>query len=372
MKIAITGDLFLQYSEQITISDHLKILMSGCDYRIVNLEGPLVTSDINYTPLKSGPRLKQSENVVRVLEEMGSNMLTLANNHILDYGIDGYQQTINTLHGRYLLTGCGTWEEAYKMAVIEMDGLKVGILNFCEMQFGMLHDRWSQSGGQIGCAWINHPSVDGVIINNKAKVDKLIAICHCGLEMVDVPLPEWRDRYRQLIDLGCDAVIAHHPHVVQGTEIYKNAPICYSLGNFCFVGSESIDDDSWRTGALAMLDISKESVFLKTYGVRINNEKCLTIVPDNEWNLYSSSLNNKLESPDYITNVNNICISKYDLYRTVFAMGGLFPADRYWLKHIARIILHRYNYVHTLNNLQCESHRWCICRGIRLIQPEIS
>lgn len=59
-------------------------------------------------------------------------------------------------------------------------------------------------------------------------------IAHAGLEDEDIPLPEWRERYRELIDVGCDVIIGGHTHMVQGCEIFKEKLICYSLGNFVF------------------------------------------------------------------------------------------------------------------------------------------
>ena len=57
-------------------------------------------------------------------------------------------------------------------------------------------------------------------------------VCHAGLEKVNYPLPEFREQYKRFIDYGADAIIAHHPHVVQGWEYYNNKLIAYSLGNF--------------------------------------------------------------------------------------------------------------------------------------------
>ena len=80
----------------------------------------------------------------------------------------------------------------------------------------------------------------------------LIVQVHAGVELLDVPIPEWRAKYRQLIDLGADVVIAHHPHVMQGIEEYKGKLICYSLGNFYF--DYPSNHPQWNTGAMLTLD----------------------------------------------------------------------------------------------------------------------
>ncbi len=362
MRLLITGDFYAEHPESITVEDDVKQLMKRCDYRIVNLEGPITWTGTREKPAKSGPRLKQSREVVRVLEELGTNMLTMANNHLMDYGEDGYLQTRTVLRGRYVLAGCGTWEDAYKMQIIEKDGQKVGVLNFCEMQCGMLYDEWTQGNETVGCGWINHPRVNMLIRDSKDKVDYLVVIVHAGVEMVKVPLPEWRDRYRDLIDLGCDAVIAHHPHVVQGYETYKGKPIAYSLGNFCFQGGVKIDNDEWNIGALAILDLAQDKINLRLEGCQLKDNK-LSMIDAETWKEKIDKLCYFLNE-DYMAIVEASCKRLMNNYWNLFAMGGMLAPEALSMKNLARFPLHRYDHIHILNNIQCESHRWCISRAL--------
>jgi poly-gamma-glutamate synthesis protein (capsule biosynthesis protein) len=362
MKILITGDFFVEHPERITIDYSVKRLMTDCDYRIVNLEGPITWTETIEEPKKSGPRLKQPDAVISLLEDMGTNMLTMANNHLMDYGVDGFQQTKTILRGRYVLSGCGKWEDAYKLHIIEKEGQKVGILNFCEMQCGMLYDEWTQGGDAVGCAWINHPRVNKLILDSKEKVDYLIAIVHAGVEMVEVPLPEWRDRYREMIDMGCDAVIAHHPHVVQGYEIYKSKPIAYSLGNFIFQGGVKMNNEGWNIGALAILELRQGAVRLTLEGCQLKNNY-LNLTDTEEWKEKIDQLCQYLNK-DYMTLVNDCCQRLRNNYWNLFAMGGLFAPEAFSMKNLARIPLHRYDHIHILNNIQCESHRMCFSRAL--------
>ena len=371
MKIAITGDLFLSQPETLHIDNKVKQILEGCDFRVINLEGPIPTEDCDPLPCKSGPRLRMSKEICRILEDLGADVLTLANNHLMDYGAQGFTQTKEALKGKCDLIGAGTWEEAYILHILECGGIKVGLMNLCEMQFGMLYDKWSQHENMVGCAWINHHSVDGLVCEYKKKVDYLVVIVHAGVEMVNVPLPEWRDRYRHLVDLGCDVVVAHHPHVVQGYEMYKGSPICYSLGNFCFIEDTGNTSDDWNTGYIALIQLDKNGVRLETAGVR-TKEYALELMESEEWQAYLNARNNLIaDEKRYMERVNEACIHLIPDYQFMFAKGGLFPADRHWLRHIARFILKRYHFVHALNNLQCESHRWCVSRAIRLQHPEI-
>lgn len=360
MKILIAGDFFIKDSELINLDKGLKEIFSQCDYRIVNYEGPVSRNDYSNLPVKSGPRLMQSFENVQILKELKVDALTLANNHIMDYGTEGYYETVNRLSD-FALMGAGNWEEAYRLHTVVLGGVTLGFLNLSELQFGILSDEWSQDRHSVGCAWINHRIVNKLILEKKQEVDYLIAIVHAGLEMINVPLPEWRDRYKEMIDLGCDAVIAHHPHVVQGFEIYNNKPIAYSLGNFCFSSLSKFESHEWNKGALAILNIDNNAISMSMIGCqKIGNQ--LQLENESDSSKRFDYLCKKLEQPEYIHFIDRVCKNLQKDYWNLFAMGGAFTIESLSLKNIARFLLHRYDYVHLLNNFQCESHRWCIRR----------
>ena len=211
---------------------------------------------------------------------------------------------------------------------------------------------------------MNHQRVNRLIAESRSRVDALVAIVHAGVEMVDVPLPEWRDRYRELIDLGCDAVIAHHPHVVQGYEIYNGKPIAYSLGNFCFSKLEKMENPEWNTGAIAVLNFSGDNVSISLVGTQLK-EGVLGLMSTDKWVHKRDMLCSYLEGDGYMERVNVSCQRLMNGYWNLFAMGGLFAPVAMSLKNLLRIPLHKYDHVHLLNNLQCESHRWCLMRALR-------
>lgn len=364
MKIAIVGDLFITKPQMVTIDQSVKDLFDSCQYRVVNLEGPIFGCEGTAPPLKSGTSLKQPLSVTNFLKYLNVNAVTLSNNHMMDYGQDGYLHTIKCLEGIATI-GAGNWGEAYRLHIIERDNLRIGFLNFSEMQFGMLYDNWTQESNTIGCAWINYPNVDSIIRESRAKVDYLICICHAGVEEINIPLPEWRDKYRSLIESGCDAVICHHPHIVQGIEEYKGKPIHYSLGNFCFRKDIPSQDKEWNTGAIAVLNIMNQGVSLETFGVELTNDR-LSLIDIEIWRQKMADLNVLLEEVTYKQAINKKCVQLLkERYWGLFAIGGLFNPKMLTVKLCGRALLGFYNYVHLLNNLQCESHRWCINRALR-------
>ena len=364
MKLLVTGDYFISESAHVNLEDNLKRLFEESDYRVVNYEGPVWSDDFHILPAKSGPRLMQSTSGIQILRDLKVDALTLANNHIMDQGVDGYNKTVGMLDG-FSLIGAGTWDEAYCLKVIETDGFKVGLINLCEMQFGMLADEWTQGDDVVGCAWVNHKRVNQLITESKRRVDCLVAIVHAGVEMTDVPLPEWRDRYREMIELGCDAVIAHHTHTVQGYEIYKEKPIAYSLGNFCFSDISETCGFEWHQGAMAILDISKDGIVIDIHGCRYQNG-ILSLVDREEWDKTINKLCSYLSDDVYMDRVNESCRRLMTDYWNLFAMGGLLGVKSITLRNVARILAGKCNRVHLLNNIRCESHRWCICRALDL------
>ena len=164
---------------------------------------------------------------LELIKSSGFNIFNLSNNHIMDFGIHALKETIGFLKD-YITVGAGTnFEEAYKMQVYEKEEIKIGFLSYSEWGFGALTNADEQ-----GYAWINHSKVNSLIRQNKTKVDFLVVQVHAGVEDTDLPLPEWRERYKLLIDHGADLIVGHHPHVPQGWEQYKEKYIYYSLGNF--------------------------------------------------------------------------------------------------------------------------------------------
>lgn len=214
------------------ICEELSSLISSSDYSIANFEAPLevIGEDI----LKCGPVLSQKLTTIDALKNSGFNMLLLANNHMMDFGESGLLATKASIQSAGIdsIGAGGNFDEAYSYHIKSINGLKIGIVNACEAQFGV-HDFYTDSS-KAGYAWINHPKIDLNIIELRKKCDFVIVFAHAGLENESIPQIEWRYRYKHLCDLGADAVIASHPHVPQGFEKHKESVIFYSLGNFYF------------------------------------------------------------------------------------------------------------------------------------------
>lgn len=268
-RVFFAGDFCSKPSTSfISVSDELKDLIQSCDLRIVNFEVPLKPS-IEMPPRRY-ERFWQNDDVPLFLMKLGFNLFTLANNHAFDWGDKGFKKTQAALGDACF--GAGEYNDAYKVMVREINGIKIGFLSLTyAAHFGVFKDVFHHEG--LGCAYINDLRVNHDIINAKKCVDFLFILPHDGVEYIDVPLPETIARYRDFIDYGADGVIASHPHCPQGWEEYKGKPIFYSLGNFFFNSKEDVSYRAWNRpywyeGMCVEMELSKDQLNYRIINTR--------------------------------------------------------------------------------------------------------
>jgi len=208
--------------------------ISEADYSIANFEAPVFGFG---DPIpKSGPHHSQRVETIAGLKKMGFDAILLANNHMLDYGHEGLLATIKEAEKNQIETvGAGiNYTTAYIPLIKDIKGLKIGIVNASEAQFGVYNLENRNKRG--GYAWINDTSIDRLIVSLKKSCDFVLVFSHAGLENYPIPQIDWRDRYQFLCSLGADVIVGSHPHIPQGYERFGDSLIFYSLGNFYFDG----------------------------------------------------------------------------------------------------------------------------------------
>ena len=241
-KLFFAGDFCSKPStSKISVSEELKCLIQSCDLAVVNFEVPL-KPEVQLPP-QGRERFFQNDDAPDFLRGLGFNLFSQANNHAFDWEDEGFKKTKAALG--YAAFGAGTYEEAYKVKVVEVRSVKIGFLAVCFAAYKGVFDDVTKHDG-LGCAYINDLKVNHVIMEAKKQVDYLFVLPHDGIEYIDIPLPETIARYRDFIEYGADGVIAAHPHCPQGWEEYKGKPIFYSLGNFLFNSKEGYDYRAWN------------------------------------------------------------------------------------------------------------------------------
>lgn len=358
-KLLFVGDVVLESKP--TFSADLIQLFDNAQLRSCNFEAPI--RGYGQPISKTGPHLNQDARASDWVKTLGFDLYCLANNHIYDYGSVAMFETIKSLPHDSVI-GVGNESEAYKLVIKEIGSLKIGFLAYCENGYGALNgDR------ETGYAWINHVRVNQDIRLYKEQVDFLIVQVHAGVEMLDVPIPEWRDRYKELIDCGADIIIGHHPHVVQGYELYHDKYIFYSLGNFCFDYKNT--SEAWNTGAMLELFISNDMKIEAVLHIVERKNNQVSLISSQKAAEMLAVLNQKL-SNNYIEYVDRKAVDLWNQHHLSYYAKVSNGIQKFTiiglLKHIKRLIFNRKPGVNMLwHNLFIESNIWIVKRAIRLL-----
>jgi len=208
------------------------------DITLVNLEAPLTGRGTEFTDKKYRFRVKPS--AVAALKKAGITTVTLANNHSMDYGAVGLQDTLQQLDKAGIgHVGAGeNLAAARKAMVYDIRGTKVALLGY---SLTLPQEFWAGEK-RAGTAPLLEKLVKEDIAAARKQASIVIVTAHWGEEGT-TRLREYQPRLaRMMIDSGADAVIGHHPHILQGVEKYKRGIIFYSLGNFAFAHKSRIAD----------------------------------------------------------------------------------------------------------------------------------
>ena len=197
------------------------------DLNITNLETVIDTQFRKSK--KNGIRFINKPEVLSSLKSINTHLVCLANNHIMDNGSIGLKKTINYLK-KYNMNHVGAGflkEKIYKPFLFKKNNQKIAVINTAEGEEA--NERYNH---HVGASDIESYRVIDQIRDCKRQGYLTILIAHAGVEYIPTPPPYIRSLYKNFVDEGVDLVVGHHPHVLQGFEIYKKVPIFYSLGNF--------------------------------------------------------------------------------------------------------------------------------------------
>jgi poly-gamma-glutamate synthesis protein (capsule biosynthesis protein) len=243
------GLSFCADSESFGLED-VRRTVSGTDLMIANLECPLTTS--NKTIVKIGACFKAHPSTIGLLGELGVHLVTLANNHVRDFGVAGLIDTLNICATNGIDdVGAGlTLNEARRIYYRTIKGRTLAIINVAENEFASA----TPSRGGANPLYLISLLFD--IREAKSIAEHVLLIIHGGLEYVHYPSPKSILLLRFLAEQGLTAIIRHHPHYVQGIEVWKGVPIFYSLGNFLY-DSLNKGRAGWFEGILVTLSIDR-------------------------------------------------------------------------------------------------------------------
>ena len=206
------------------------------DLAIVNLECAITASMHRWPGAPKAFYFGAPPQAIEALTEAGIDLVSLANNHVLDFGVEGLFDTLRLLHLhgiRYAGAG-GDIDEATIPAIVDCHGIKFGMAAFCDHQ-----PDFAAHKNSPGIAWLDLDDDAAAIAAlrkaleplRRAGADWPVLSLHWGPNMVFRPSKKFRRLAHAAIDMGWKILFGHSAHVFQGIEIYRGCPIIYAAGD---------------------------------------------------------------------------------------------------------------------------------------------
>ncbi len=243
------------------LSDEVHELLSSCGIVLANLECTLSGEEC----VPTEPLVLSTEKQIRSLKGSGINIVTLGNNHTFDSFDQGFRKLTDVLNELEIpCFGAGfNYGEAACPVVVDRNGVSVAFMGFVDSSSG---PQGFADETKSGVAAFSVEHICQQIKDVKAKVDHVVISPHWGRERFRIPSREQLEQARALVDAGASMILGHHPHVMQGLEMYREAPVAYSLGNFMAnnVYWRNGDHLTWncfeRTGIILLAELSADRV----------------------------------------------------------------------------------------------------------------
>lgn len=207
---------------------------------IVNLECVVAVEGTGKKSEKKGSKiwhLRASPHMLEVFPKNKITIVSIANNHSMDYGSEALMEMVNNHFSRYniLFAGGGkNAKDAEKPLLVEINGLKIAYYSFTaiEKEFRATTDK-------PGYNWITDQDVkrfriklNGILERTKNDSDLQFFAVHWGKNYSPSASPIFQQMAKTAVDMGFDLIIGHSAHINHGIEVYKGVPIFYDLGNF--------------------------------------------------------------------------------------------------------------------------------------------
>lgn len=376
MKILIGGDIvptrsnFVLFSKgelDSLVGEELRILLSGADAALFNLEVPL--TDV-WSPIdKNGPNLIAPTSTIFGLAKINHSFFGLANNHIMDQGRQGLESTISLLD-KYGISHSGSGlnlKESLQTTILNCGGVKIGVYCCAEKEFSVFQEN-------VGGATCYDPLISLESVSSlKKRCDYVVVLYHGGKELYQFPAPYLRERCHQLVLNGADIVVTQHSHCVGAREIFQNKTIVYGQGNFLF---DYGNNDLWKTGLL--IEVNFQNGISQINYVPIvkfhNGVRLATGTTGRAILGGFEKRSSQIINEDFICkNYKEFAIQQLPNYLLQFYRGG----NGFWIrvgkkllgeKWLIRFIKRKYklsNLLAFINYLTCEAHSDLLLTGLK-------
>ena len=235
--------------------------LKEADLTMGNLEGPISSGGADVGGVYS---FRADPRAIEGLLYAGVDVLSLANNHIWDYGPQAFIDTIELLKGADIspVGGRLNYERAYGPVVKKVGNTEIAYLAYTNLVPVTL------SYGAPAVAFLDPDIVVSDVRVAKSQADIVIVSVHWGDEYETKENDFQKSTAHALIDAGADIIVGHHPHVIQPLEQYGNGFIAYSLGNFVF--DQNFSEDTKEGAVLKVVLKNKKIYSVKELKVKFN------------------------------------------------------------------------------------------------------
>ena len=248
-----TGIIHQFTAERTGSAGAVRDYLSGADLTLANFENPVIRASV-YHP--DATTFTGDLRLMPELDQAGIDGVTLGNNHILDAGTEGLEETMGHLDDAGIAhAGAGMdLAEARTPMIFDVGGTKIGVLSY----MGVPNYDWAWATASApGTAPLLQNLMEEDIKRLRPKVDLVVVSPHWGIEYLATPEPEQVELAHAAVDAGADVFIGGHAHWAKGIEMYKGKPIYYGVGNFLL-------DQSWSeetsTGIFADVTLYGDTV----------------------------------------------------------------------------------------------------------------
>ena len=294
MKINFVGDIgiFRKY-EELGIDPFREVTLPESDLNIGNFEF-IISEKRKHYFYDVQDHYSCSTSYFRNLYVEKFNALGLANNHVMDYGLEGVRDLMGLLNKKKIQYFGFSEDKDFSVGHITSNGIRFGLIGCVKK------GRWSKENFGFGPNTYDCSTICGKIRENKTRFDHIIIYPHWGTELVDIPDEEDTKNAKKFIDAGASAVIGHHPHVPQGIELYNQGIIAYSLGSFIYVNEEELGysgrNPNRHFSMCLNIEFSKKNMLGHTiYFYKYNQDKKIPEFVNNESiDKYASYLNDNI------------------------------------------------------------------------------
>ena len=234
MRMVAVGDIAFEGTESdrptLECLTGVHPVLASADLIVGNLECPLVDQA---APIPGKCTMRGSRGWAGVLRQAGIRVVSLANNHAMDHGESGLFSTMDALDKEGIVhVGAGRDRaEACAPRFLQVAGRRIGFLARSSV---IVTARTYADVGRPGVAFLEVEETCQAITRARKECDVLVLLVHWGIEEYLYPSPSQRSDARLFADAGADAILGHHPHVIQGAEFVGHCPVLYSAGNFLF------------------------------------------------------------------------------------------------------------------------------------------